>query len=107
MGEVVLVRPGDRGTGLNRDVLRREAVRPWEIDLVRSDRGRWCGRLAAGDEQESEEDGECRAEGMPGTRPEEEKHGGQRGTAAPAVARRTVQLKIRMKARRSSTSLTV
>ena len=107
VGEVVVVRPGDCGAGLNRDVLGREAVRPGQIDLVRGDRGRWRGRLAAGGEQEREEDGECRAEGMPGTRAEEEKHGGQRGAAAPAVARRTVQLKIRMKARRSSTSLTV
>src|SRR6185436_4816644 len=103
--EVVVVRPRDCRAGLNGDVLGREAVRPGQIDLIRGDRGRWCGRLAAGGKQERKEDGECRAEGMPGTRAEEESHG-QRGVAAPD-ARRTVQLKMRMKARRSSTSLTV
>ena len=54
-----------------------------------------------------EEDGECRAEGIPGTRANEGRHGGQRAARASAVIRRAAQVKMRMKARRSRTSLIV
>ena len=78
-----------------------------QIDLIRRHWSAGLSGLAGGGEEKGEQDGECQAEGMPGTRAEEGKHDDQRSAAAPAVARRTVQLKIKMNASRSSTSLTV
>src|SRR5688572_15896887 len=107
VGEVVVVRPCDGGAGGHDDVFRSELVRPRQIDLCRGHGSVGLCALAGDREESNEEDGECRAEGVPDTRAEDRKHGRQREPAAPAVARRTVQLKIRMNASRSSTSLTV